>query len=366
MRYKSDENYSHGDERKIGVLLVNLGTPDAPTTSAVRKYLSEFLSDPRIIEIPKIIWWFILNLIILNIRPKKSKELYKKIWMENGSPLLVISKEILKKIQNLSKDFNEKSVVFNLAMRYGNPSIKKALEDFKNQNINKLLVVPMFPQYSAATTASIFDKISDEIKQWRNIPDIRFLSTYHDNPHYISACANRIIDFWNSESKSQKLIFSFHGLPQVNLHKGDPYHCYCHKTARLIAEKLRINEDQYIVTFQSRFGKQVWLQPYTDEVLENLASDGINNVDVFCPGFLCDCLETLEEINIQSRENYILCGGKSFNYIPALNSSEYNIESMLKIIEQEIVGWDNLSINSQENLFKTKDLFEQHQFNKKL
>ena len=308
MRYKSDENYSHGDERKIGVLLVNLGTPDAPTTSAVRKYLSEFLSDPRIIEIPKIIWWFILNLIILNIRPKKSKELYKKIWTKNGSPLLVISKEILEKIQNLSKDFNEKSIVLNLAMRYGNPSIKKALEDFKNQNINKLLVVPMFPQYSAATTASIFDKISDEMKEWRNIPDIRFLSTYHDNPYYISACANRITDFWNKESKSQKLIFSFHGLPQVNLHKGDPYHCYCHKTARLIAEKLKINEDQYIVTFQSRFGKQVWLQPYTDQVLENLASDGIKNVDVFCPGFLCDCLETLEEINIQSRENYISCG----------------------------------------------------------
>jgi ferrochelatase len=232
MKYKSDNNYSHGDERKIGVLLVNLGTPDEPTTSAVRKYLSEFLSDPRIVEIPKIIWWLILNLIILNIRPKKSRDLYKKIWLKEGSPLLVISNKIVEKIKISKNISDQKSVILDLAMRYGNPSINSALENFKEQNINKLSIVPMFPQYSAATTASIFDKVTEEIKKWRNIPDIRFLSTYHDNSHYIAACADRISNFWKNQEKSKKLVFSFHGLPQVNLHKGDPYHCYCQKTAK--------------------------------------------------------------------------------------------------------------------------------------
>ena len=325
MKYKSDENYSHGDERKIGILLVNLGTPDAPTTSAVRKYLAEFLADPRIVEIPRIIWWLILNLIILNIRPKKSRDLYKKVWIEDGSPLLVTSKKIVKKLKNSKNIISNKNLSIDLAMRYGNPSIKKALDNFKNNNINKLAIIPMFPQYSAATTASIFDKISSEIKLWRNIPDVRFLSTYHDELSYILACAEKIKIFWKSKSKSKKLVFSFHGLPQVNLHKGDPYHCYCHKTARLIANELNLNEDEYVVTFQSRFGKQVWLQPYTDEILTGLAKDGIDSIDIFCPGFLCDCLETLEEINIQGRESFLKNGGKNFDLIPCLNDNPDHI-----------------------------------------
>jgi len=364
MRYKSNEKYSHGAERKIGVLLVNLGTPDAPTTSAVRKYLAEFLSDPRIVEMPRIIWWLILNIIILNIRPQRSKKLYKKIWSKDGSPLLVISNNIVSKIKN-SKNILKKNILIDLAMRYGNPSIKKALDNYRENNINKLVVIPMFPQYSAATTASIFDKLSSEMKTWRNIPDIRFLSTYHDEPSYISACAHRIKHHWEKEKKSKKLIFSFHGLPQVNLHKGDPYHCYCHKTAEMIAKELKISESDYIVTFQSRFGNQVWLQPYTDEVLENLAKEGVDSVDIFCPGFLCDCLETLEEINIQSRENYISCGGIFFNYISALNDSDENIKSMENIILQEIMDWDNHIINSKDNLQKIKNSFEKHSHNKK-
>ena len=364
MRYKSNEKYSHGAERKIGVLLVNLGTPDAPTTSAVRKYLAEFLSDPRIVEMPRIIWWLILNIIILNIRPQRSKKLYKKIWSKDGSPLLVISNNIVSKIKN-SKNILKKNILIDLAMRYGNPSIKKALDNYRENNINKLVVIPMFPQYSAATTASIFDKLSSEMKTWRNIPDIRFLSTYHDEPSYISACAHRIKHHWEKEKKSKKLIFSFHGLPQVNLHKGDPYHCYCHKTAEMIAKGLKISESDYVVTFQSRFGNQVWLQPYTDEVLENLAKEGVDSVDIFCPGFLCDCLETLEEINIQSRENYISCGGIFFNYISALNDSDENIKSMENIILQEIMDWDNHIINSKDNLQKIKNSFEKHSHNKK-
>ena len=364
MKYKSSENYSHGNERKIGVLLVNLGTPDSPTTSAVRRYLSEFLSDPRIVEIPKVIWWFILNVIILNIRPKKSRNLYKKIWFEEGSPLLVISKKIIDKLR-ISKNIIEKNIQLSLAMRYGNPSIKSALNSFRESNVNKIVILPMFPQYSAATTASIFDKFSEEIKTWRNVPDIRFLSTYHDDLNYIAACVKRIRDSWDKESKAKKLVFSFHGLPQVNLYKGDPYYCYCQKTAKMIAEHLKIDENDYLVTFQSRFGKQVWLQPYTDEVLENLASDGIDSVDVFCPGFLCDCLETLEEINMQSRENYINAGGKKFTYIEALNDSSESIHLLEEIILREISGWDNKNLNSEENLKITKDLFEKHSFNKK-
>ena len=205
MKYKSSENYSHGNERKIGVLLVNLGTPDSPTTSAVRRYLSEFLSDPRIVEIPKVIWWFILNVIILNIRPKKSRNLYKKIWFEEGSPLLVISKKIIDKLR-ISKNIIEKNIQLSLAMRYGNPSIKSALNNFRESNVNKIVILPMFPQYSAATTASIFDKFSEEIKTWRNVPDIRFLSTYHDDLNYIAACVKRIRDSWDKESKAKKLV----------------------------------------------------------------------------------------------------------------------------------------------------------------
>ena len=366
MKYKANENYSHGDKKKIGVLIVNLGTPDEPTTSAVRRYLAEFLSDPRIVEIPRVIWWLILNLIVLNLRPQKSKDLYKKIWTKEGSPLLVISNNIVNKIKQSANISNRKDIMIDLAMRYGNPSIDRALNNFQNNNIDKLLILPMFPQYSAATTASIFDKVTKIIGTWRNMPDIRFLSTYHDNPCYISACANKVSEFWKENTRSKKLVFSFHGLPQVNLHKGDPYHCYCHKTARKIAENLKLTKDEYIVTFQSRFGKQVWLQPYTDEVLKDLAEGGIDSVDVFCPGFLCDCLETLEEINMQSRENYILSGGKSFNYIPALNDSDDNIKSQVEIILKETSGWDNQTSNSDVNSQLVNELFEKHPYNKKI
>ena len=365
MKYKLNENYVHGDERKIGVLLVNLGTPDAPTTSAVRKYLSEFLSDPRIVEIPRLIWWLILNLIILNIRPKKSRDLYRKIWLDKGSPLLVISKSIVEKLKQSKNISDKKYIIIDLAMRYGNPSIKTSLENFKKHNINKLAVIPMFPQYSAATTASIFDKLSEELSKWRNIPDLRFLSTYHDNNLYINACAQKIKNSWAKQEKAKKLVFSFHGLPQINLHKGDPYHCYCHKTARLIADELKLDQEDYIVTFQSRFGKQVWLKPYTDDVLAKLATDGVDSVDIFCPGFLCDCLETLEEINMQSREHYISSGGKNFNYIAALNDDLENILSLETIILNEVSNWDNIKINSKENLSKTKDLFAKHNYNRK-
>ena len=365
MKYKLNENYAHGDERKIGVLLVNLGTPDAPTTSAVRKYLSEFLSDPRIVEIPRLIWWLILNLIILNIRPKKSRDLYRKIWLDKGSPLLVISKSIVEKLKQSKNISDKKYIIIDLAMRYGNPSIKTSLENFKKHNINKLAVIPMFPQYSAATTASIFDKLSEELSKWRNIPDLRFLSTYHDNNLYINACAQKIKNSWAKQEKAKKLVFSFHGLPQINLHKGDPYHCYCHKTARLIADELKLDQEDYIVTFQSRFGKQVWLKPYTDDVLAKLAADGVDSVDIFCPGFLCDCLETLEEINMQSREHYISSGGKNFNYIAALNDDVENILSLETIILNEVSNWDNININSKENLSKTKDLFAKHNYNRK-
>jgi len=365
MRYKSNENYSHGNERKIGVLLVNLGTPDSPTTSAVRRYLSEFLSDPRIVEIPKIAWWFILNIIILNIRPKKSRNLYKKIWSKDGSPLLVISNKIKDKLKE-SKKISKNNLVIDIAMRYGNPSIQAALKNFRGSNVSKLVIIPMFPQYSAATTASIFDKFSEEIKTWRNVPDIRFLSTFHDNPNYISACVKKIKESWKINGRAKKLIFSFHGLPQVNLYKGDPYHCYCQKTGKMIAGELGLNDDDYIVTFQSRFGKQVWLQPYTDEILENLASSGVDSVDLFCPGFLCDCLETLEEINIQSRENFLETGGKKFNYIPALNDSKESIYLMEEIILNETLGWEDELMNSKKSLQLTKESFEKHPYNKKI
>ncbi len=334
MKYKSYENYKHGDERKIGVLLINLGTPDEPTTSSVRRYLSEFLSDPRIVEIPKIIWWLILNLIILNIRPKKSRDLYQKIWLKEGSPLLVISKNIVNKLKKPEYSFSQNSIVIDLAMRYGNPSIKKALESFKNENINRLVIIPMFPQYSAATTASIFDKISLELRSWRNIPDIRFLSSYHDNAHYINACAQKIKSSWEKKEKAKKLVFSFHGLPQINLHKGDPYHCYCHKTTRLIKEKYKFIDIK--TTFQSRFGPQEWLTPYTDKTLETLPSEGIKNLLVICPGFASDCVETLEEIDIQGKDSFISNGGKNFGLVPCLNDNTDHIKLFEQLLRRYI------------------------------
>ncbi len=346
-KFKGKESYVHGSDACLGVLITNLGTPAAPTPKAIRKYLAEFLWDPRVVEIPRPIWWFILNGIILNTRPRAKAVDYQKIWTDEGSPLLVIGKQQRDELQKQLDDKFPGPVKVVLAMRYGEPSIQSGLEELKQNNAKRILVLPLYPQYSASTTASTFDAVAAELMQQRWMPELRMVNNYGSDKDYISACATQIQNYWNEHSQSQKLIFSFHGLPKRNLELGDPYHCECHETARLIAEKLNLNESQWQLTFQSRFGKAEWLQPYTIKTMEELPQQSVKSIDVFCPGFSADCIETLEEINMENRGVFLDAGGESFNYIPALNAEKVHIDALSNIIMQHSQGWPESSTNYQ-------------------
>ena len=369
MNYKGNPKYEHDTPCCTGILITNLGTPDNPTTSAVRKYLAEFLSDSRVIELPKFLWWFILHGIILRIRPSQSAKAYKKIWTENGSPLLSISSKQAEGLKKILAKKIQGPIRIELAMRYGNPSIKSGLKKFQMANSKRILVLPLYPQYSSATTGSTFDVVVDELKKWRWLPEIRMVNHYHDHPGYIDILANSIMNYWKDNKKPQKLLFSFHGLPKHYFLAGDPYHCECHKTARLVAEKLKLNEEEWSVTFQSRFGPKEWLQPYTDTTLISLANNGIKSVNIICPGFSADCLETLEEINIQNRDFFIDAGGESFDYIPALNEHPGHLELLCNIILQHTIGWPEFSSTwnnekIKQDLYKSKELAEKSVHNK--
>ena len=369
MNYKANPEYKHDSPSCTGILITNLGTPDEPTASSVRKYLSEFLSDPRVIELPRYLWWLVLHGIILRTRPSRSAKAYRKIWTENGSPLLSISK---KQVLELEKALTEKiqgPIKIELSMRYGNPSIKSGLKKLQESNANRILILPLYPQYSAATTGSTFDAVTNELKKWRWLPEIRMVNHYHDYPDYIDALKNSIEEYWKHNGRPQKLIFSFHSLPKHYFLAGDPYHCECHKTARLVAEKLKLDQDQWLVTFQSRFGPREWLKPYTDKTLISLAECGVKNINIICPGFSADCLETLEEIDIQNREFFIKAGGEKFNYIPALNDDGDHIELLSNIILKHTNGWPEFSKNwDQEKieteLSKSKERAEKSIYNK--
>jgi len=330
--------FNHAASFKTGVLLVNLGTPDAPTASAVRRYLDEFLSDPRVIDKPRWLWWFILHGIILRIRPRKAAHAYQQVWTDEGSPLLTISQQQTKKLQELF-DSKGANISVALGMRYGKPSIKTALESLKKDNVNKIVILPLYPQYSATTTASIFDAVAKTFKSWRFLPTIEFINHYHDKPQYIKALANSIRSTWQQQAQPEKLLLSFHGLPKSYLAAGDPYFCECQKTARLLAEELELNETQWAISFQSRMGVEEWLTPYTDKILLAWAQQGIKDVHVVCPGFSVDCLETLEEINMQNREIFLNAGGEKYHYIPALNDSDGHIEMIASLLEPQINLW---------------------------
>ena len=338
-KYKGQKDYVHGDDTCLGVVIVNLGTPDAPTIRAIRKFLAEFLWDPRVVELPRALWWLILHLAVLQLRPRKKVESYAKIWTEEGSPLLVIGKKQEFALQAALEGTCVGRVRVVLAMRYGEPSITSALQVLQENNARRILVLPMYPQYSASTTASTFDGLAKELEGLRWIPEIRMVNCYGAEPEYIDACADRIRSYWEHHPRSQKLLFSFHGLPKRSLVQGDPYHCECQQTARLIAEQLDLKPEEWVLTFQSRFGMAEWLQPYTDKTLKSLPSKGIESVDVFCPGFSADCIETLEEIDIQNHEIFLQSGGKSFNYIPALNDTPAHIQALTQIISRHIQGW---------------------------
>lgn len=315
----------------IGILISNLGTPDAPTPAAVKKYLAEFLSDPHVIDLPAVIWKPILYGIILQTRPKKSAELYKKIWTATGSPLLVYSKKLVEKVS----DEVPKDLKILLSMRYGNPSIVSALEKFKPLKIDKLIVLPLYPQYSGTTTGSTFDEVNEELKTWRHHPTLTLINNYHNNPLYIKSIAQSIAKQWQP-GPGKFLLFSFHGIPKRNVKLGDPYETQCYHTAELVALRLQIPDENWGVAFQSRFGYAEWLQPYTDEALKELPSKGYEDVTVICPGFAVDCLETLEEIEHLNRDQFIAAGGKNFTYIPALNDSQEHAEVLASLIKAHL------------------------------
>ncbi len=339
MKYQGNPDYKHDTPTCTGILVTNLGTPDAPNPSALRKYLAEFLSDQRVIEVPKIIWWFILHGIILTLRPHKSAAAYKKIWTQHGSPLLVITKSQAHKIQDELNKRLQKPIQVECAMRYGKPSMATGLEKLRAANAKRLLILPLYPQYSATTTASTFDATAAILKKWRLIPELRMINHYHDDPGYITALAGSIRQHWQTHPKPEKLLFSFHGLPHAYLLAGDPYHCECHKTARLVATTLGLQADEWQLTFQSRFGPKKWLQPYTDVTLKTLATNGIKHVQIICPGFAADCLETLEEIELQNRAFFIAAGGDKFSYIPALNDTDSHIDVLCTIIQKHLQAW---------------------------
>ena len=338
VKYIGEKNYEHGSKEKIGVLITNLGTPDAPNKEELKVYLNQFLSDPRVIELPKILWQILLKLVILQIRPSKSAEAYKQIWTDKGSPLLDIANRQLNKIQT-SFSSNHENIVFEVGMRYGNPSIPDALSKLQKKQIRRLLVLPMYPQYCAATTGSTFDEVTNVLQKWRWIPEMRFINQYFEEKNYIEALSNSIKLFWKKNKKPQKIIFSYHGIPKRYLTNGDPYHCFCLKTTRLVKEHLRLSDDEIMTTFQSRFGKAEWLKPYTSETLKELPKQGIKNIHIISPGFSSDCLETLEELEEENKEYFMESGGENYHYIPCLNDHDDHINLFVNLIKKHIQGW---------------------------
>ncbi|WP_432280214.1 ferrochelatase [Thalassotalea castellviae] len=329
------DNRNNDQKKKTAVLLTNLGTPSAPTAAALRTYLREFLSDPRVVEIPRLLWMIILHGVILRVRPKKSAKLYQSIWTDAGSPLMVISEQIKSNVAKSLHATNE-DVVVDLAMRYGKPAISDALNNFQQQGIENIVVLPLYPQYAGPTTGSTFDAVVNEIKKWRWIPSLHFISGYYDHPLYIKALANSIQEHFQAKGKPEKLVLSYHGMPKYFLEKGDPYYCFCHKTTRLLVEELGLTSDEYIMTFQSRFGKAEWLQPYTDATLENLAKEGCQSVAIVSPAFSADCLETLEELVHENKAVFIEAGGKEYHYIPALNDRADHCQLITELVTKQL------------------------------
>lgn len=342
-RFESSPPYEHGLPESLGVLLVNLGTPDKPERAEVRKFLKQFLSDPRVIEVPRLLWWFVLNLVILQIRPGRSAEAYRKIWTEQGSPLLTHSVDIAKSVQEKLTARLSGAVAVELAMSYGNPSIGAALDRLHERCARRIVVLPLYPQYSGTSTGSVFDAVTATLGRRRWVPELRFINHYHDSAGYISALASSIRDFRDLNGAGDKLLFSFHGVPRRTLDSGDPYHCQCHKTARLVAAALELDDDKWHVSFQSRLGWDEWLKPYTDEMLQDWGKDKFGKIDVISPGFSVDCLETLEEIQIRYAELFEQAGGGELRYIPALNARDDHVAFLSRLIEKNVCGWPEAS-----------------------
>ncbi len=340
-RFLSEPAFRHGTAGKSAVVLINLGTPEEPTAPAVRRYLKEFLSDPRVVEIPRAIWWLILNGIILNVRPKKSAEKYAAIWTPDGSPLKVHTEKQTKLLRGFLGQAGHQ-VMVDYAMRYGQPSIPATLSRLKAEGCTRILLLPLYPQYSSSATATALDAAYCWAQSIRNQPEIRTIRSFADHPGYIEALAASVREHWRTNGRpslSYRLIMSFHGVPRYTLDKGDPYHCECHKTGRLLAEALNLGADEYQICFQSRFGRAEWLKPYTAPTLKTLGKQGVQRVDVVCPGFPADCLETLEEIAMEGKAEFLQAGGREYRYIPCLNERDDWIHALADLADTHLQGW---------------------------
>jgi len=393
MKFTAQSDFEHARAGRTGVLMANLGTPDSCRVGDVRRYLREFLMDPRVVEAPRALWWLALNGIVLNLRPRRTARAYAKIWTQDGSPLLTISRRQQHKLQaalnvvgggggvvgggadvggdgagagvggdghgdhgdgdgdgaggdgdhgdgdDVADDATTTVPIIELGMRYGKPSIADALRRLRAAGMRRLLVLPLYPQYCAATTASTLDAVAAELRRWRWLPALRFVANYHDHPAYIAALAAGVRDYWRAHGRGDVLLMSFHGIPQAYFAAGDPYHCECQKTARLLAEALGLGGGEWRVSFQSRLGRGAWLRPYTDRVLVELAQAGARDVQVVCPGFSADCLETLEEMALAGRDVFLQAGGTRYGCVPCLNDGDAHIDALAAIVAENLRGW---------------------------
>ena len=341
--YTGLAGYAHDTPASAAVLLVNLGTPQAPTPGAVRRYLAEFLSDPRVIEYPRWLWQLVLHGVILRVRPRRSAHAYASIWTDAGSPLRVHSEALAAALQRTLAEQCPGPVRVDLAMRYGQPSIRERVIALQAVGVRRLLLLPLYPQYSATSTGSVLDAMADTIRSLRWPPELRVINDYHDDDAHLDALADSVRRHWAVQGRGQKLLLSFHGIPRRYVLGGDPYYCHCLATARLLRERLGLTADDVLLSFQSRVGRERWLEPATDVTLRALPAQGIKRIDVLCPGFAVDCLETLEEIALRGKADFLAAGGEAMHYIPALNSGEAQVRALARLALRHMAGWPELA-----------------------
>lgn len=354
-RFTRPEHFEHSMPPRTAVLVVQLGTPTQPEAGAVRRYLAEFLADPRVVEIPRLLWLPILHGIILRVRPARSARKYALVWTPDGSPLAVHTAAQAKLLRGaLGQRGQDVEVAY--AMRYGEPSIASVMRNLRERNVTRLLVLPLYPQYSGATSGTVFDAVFAELAKWRNVPELRTVRSFPRDEGWIEALARSIETAWQTDGPPERLVMSFHGMPRRTLQLGDPYYCECQVGARLLAQRLGLREEDYVLTFQSRFGRAAWLEPYTAPTLAALGKQGVRRVDVVCPGFVSDCLETLEEIAIEGRQSFLDAGGKDFRYLPCLNQSSVLIEALAGLVEQHLEGWPTRWRDDEEAAGEKREL----------
>lgn len=344
MRYISSPDFRHDGAERIGVLLVNLGTPNSSSLRDVRSFLRGLLSDPRVVELPRALWLPILHGLILPFRPRQSAKKYQRIWTDQGSPMLVLTEQMRTQLVGRLAQHVLAPLSVEIAMLYAKPSVPEALARLRESGAQRILVLPLFPQYCGASTGAAHDQVMAELARWRWLPELRFIAEYHDYPGYIDALRASVVQHWEAHGRTPHLLMSFHGIPEAYFHRGDPYFCKCQKTARLLADELMLHDEEWSVSFQSRLGRGKWLKPYTADVCAELPKRGVDAVTVVCPGFAIDCLETLEEIEIENRQYFLEAGGRRFSYVPALNARPEHTRFLADLIAQHCQGWTHVEL----------------------